>query len=107
MVKMILRIQKAEVRGLYRLWLSFNDGTLAEVDVLPLLGGPVFEALHDPAYFDQMSLDTVCGTVVWPNGADFAPEALYALMDADLPKQIGAATLVSDSTLAPSGNHGS
>lgn len=103
---MILRIQKAEVRDLYRLWLSFNDGSRAEVDVLPLLGGPVFEALHDPAYFDQMSLDMVCGTVVWPNGADFAPEALYALMEANLPNQIGAATLVSDSTLAPSGNHG-
>lgn len=84
---MILRIQKAEVRGPYWLRLSFNDGTRAEVDVLPLLSGPVFEPLRDPAYFAQMSLDTVCGTVAWPNGADFAPEALYALTGAESPNQ--------------------
>jgi hypothetical protein len=38
---MILRILAAEHRGQYRLWLAFNDGTRAEVDVRPLLdGGP-------------------------------------------------------------------
>jgi hypothetical protein len=84
---MILRIQRAEVRGPYRLWLSFNDGARAEVDVLPLLSGPIFESLRDPAYFAQMSFDAVCGTVVWPNGADFAPEALHALMGAKSPDQ--------------------
>jgi Protein of unknown function (DUF2442) len=76
---MILRILGAEVRGPHRLWLSFSDGTEAEVDVRPLLSGPVFEPLRDPSYFARVSLDTVCGTVVWPNGADFAPEALHAL----------------------------
>ena len=84
---MILRIERAEVRGPHRLWLSFNDGTRAEVDMLPLLGGPIFEPLRDPAYFARMSLDTVCGTVVWPNGADFAPEALRALTGAESPNQ--------------------
>lgn len=76
---MILRITSAEVCGPHSLRLSFNEGTEKSVDVSPLLEGPVFEPLKDPDYFRQVSLDTVCGTVVWPNGADFAPEALYEL----------------------------
>ena len=35
--------------------------------------------LRDPAYFASVTLDPICGTVVWPNGADFAPEALHDL----------------------------
>jgi Protein of unknown function (DUF2442) len=78
---MILRILAAEVRGAHALRLSFNDGVQAEVDVLPLLEGPIFEPLRKPEFFRQMSLDPICGTVVWPNGADFAPEALHALVE--------------------------
>jgi hypothetical protein len=80
---MILRILSAEVRSPHRLWLSFSDGTRAEVDVWPLLTGPVFEPLCEPSYFARATLDPVCGTVVWPNGADIAPEALHALVEAE------------------------
>lgn len=45
----------------------------------PLLDGPVFLPLHDPAYFAQVKLDQECGTVIWPNGADLAPEEIYEL----------------------------
>jgi Protein of unknown function (DUF2442) len=76
---MILRIGEARVCGPHSLRLTFNDGTTKQVDVRPLLDGPIFEPLRDPAFFARMSLDEVCGTVVWPNGADFAPEALHEL----------------------------
>jgi Protein of unknown function (DUF2442) len=76
---MILRIVEAKVCGPQLLRLAFNDGTKKTVDVSPLLNDPVFEPLRDLGYFSQMQLDTVCGTVVWPNGADFAPEALREL----------------------------
>ena len=76
---MILRILSARVAGPHILHLQFNDGTVKDVDVAPLLVGKVFEPLHDPAYFAGVKLDEVCGTVVWPNGADFAPEALHEL----------------------------
>ena len=76
---MILRIREARVCGPHALRLMFNDGTEKPVDVRPLLEGNIFEPLRDPAYFATMTLDSFCGTVVWPNGADFAPEALYEL----------------------------
>jgi hypothetical protein len=76
---MILRIREAHVLGSHSLRLTFNGGTAKQVDVSPLLEGPVFEPLLDPVFFAAMILDPTCGTVVWPNGADFAPEALYAL----------------------------
>jgi len=76
---MILHIQQAQRLPPHRLRLAFNDGTQKTIDVRPLLHGPVFEALRDPAYFARVQLDPTCGTVVWPNGADFAPEALHEL----------------------------
>jgi hypothetical protein len=76
---MILRINAVEVRDNHCLYLLFNVGTEKVVDLSPILDGPIFEPLRDPNYFSRMQLDPVCGTVVWPNGADFAPEALLAL----------------------------
>ena len=79
---MLLRIEKVDevgVGGSHCLRLLFNDGTKKTVDLLPLLHGPVFEVIHDPAYFRRVLLDPVAGTVVWPNGADLAPEALHSL----------------------------
>lgn len=78
---MILRITETRCAGPYLLELTFNDGVRKRVDVRPLLYGPIFEPLLDPDYFAHVSLDTRCGTVVWPNGADFAPEALQELPD--------------------------
>jgi hypothetical protein len=75
----ILRVVEARVCGPQLLWLAFNNGTRKTVNVGSLLTGPVFEQLQDPAYFARGQLDRVCGTVVWPNGADLAPEALHEL----------------------------
>lgn len=82
---MILRVVEATVCGAHSLRLAFNNGTRKTVDVSGLLAGPVFEPLRDPAYFARAELDPVCGTVVWPNGADFAPEALYELAEVETP----------------------
>jgi hypothetical protein len=76
---MILRVANATVCGTTLLRITFNDGSCKTVDLGPLLLGPVFEPLRDPTYFAQAELDAVCGTVVWPNGADLAAEALFEL----------------------------
>jgi uncharacterized protein DUF2442 len=75
----ILHIVSAEVVGDHHLHLEFDDHTQKTVNLSPLLTGTVFEPLRDPRYFASVVVDPVCGTVVWPNGADFAPEALCDL----------------------------
>lgn len=80
---MILRITQLEVVPPHLLRLVFNDGTRKTVNVYPILTGPVFEPLKDPAYFRQVRLDPISGTSVWPNGADLAPEALRDLSPAE------------------------
>ncbi len=76
---MILRIVEAEVCGDSCIRVVFNDGTRKIVDLSAILVGPIFEPLREPGFFARMKLDPISGTVVWPNGADFAPEALRDL----------------------------
>ena len=73
------RVVKARASGQHSLDLTFKDGTRKRVNLLPLLEGRIFEPLRDPVFFARVTLDPVAGTVVWPNGADIAPEALYGL----------------------------
>ena len=83
----VLRIADAEPLGGHLLRLTFSTGEVRDVDILPLVervGGPVFAPLRDPAYVARVSVDPVCGTVVWPNGADLAPTALVDLDPAPL-----------------------
>ncbi|HEX9728783.1 MAG TPA: DUF2442 domain-containing protein [Gemmatimonadales bacterium] len=58
-------------------WLRFHDGTEGEVDLSRELWGEVFEPLRDVEYFKQFTVHPEFRTLVWPNGADFAPEFLH------------------------------
>ena len=62
------------------LWLRFDDGAEGEVDLTAELEGPVFSPLQEPAAFAAATLDPELQTVVWPTGADFAPEFLRGLL---------------------------
>jgi hypothetical protein len=61
----------------YVLDVTFADGARRQVDIEPLLWGEVFQPLRDPAFFAMVEVDPEIGTIVWPNGADLAPEFLY------------------------------
>jgi hypothetical protein len=69
---MSARILEAQVCGPHSQWVAFSDGTSHGVDVGSLFYGPIFEPLRDPDFFARATLDPLCGTVVWPNGADVA-----------------------------------
>jgi len=73
-------VVRAEYRGGFRIQLTFNDGSEATLDFRQWLEGPVFHALKDTSYFRGFFIDG--GTVVWPNGADIAPETLYDAVQA-------------------------
>jgi hypothetical protein len=61
----------------HTVWLRFRDGTTGEVDLAAALVGPVFAPLKDVALFQQFRIHPEFHTLVWPNGADVAPEYLH------------------------------
>ena len=75
---MLARISEARYVDGHTIWLRFVDGAEGEVDLRNELDGEVFEPLKDREYFKQFILHPELKTVVWPNGADFAPEFLRA-----------------------------
>lgn len=68
---------EGEYCGGYMIRLAFNDGVEETIDFAQWLEGRVFEPLKDVSYFQRFFLEG--GTVMWPNGADIAPETLHAL----------------------------
>jgi hypothetical protein len=76
---MFLHVNEVIFLDGYRLRLTFNNGTVKDVDLSEELHGMVFEPLHDPVLFRQVAVNPETRTIEWPNGADFAPEFLYEL----------------------------
>ncbi len=74
---MVPRMKEAEYLGDYRIRVRFADGTEGEIDLQGELWGEVFEPLKDKARFAEFVLNEELETIVWPNGADLAPEFLY------------------------------
>jgi hypothetical protein len=66
-----------DVVGPFRLHLTFEDGTVGDVDLGKREWRGVLEPLADPAYFARVRIDPEAGTIAWPNGVDLAPEPLY------------------------------
>jgi len=80
---MIPKIVEARYTADYRVWLRFADGVNGEVDLENELWGEVFAPLKDKTKFNKSYLDRELETVVWPGGADFAPEFFYAKLRPD------------------------
>ena len=61
----------------YRIEVRFDDGKGGVIDLEGELWGEVFEPLKDLALFRRFRFDEELETIVWPTGADLAPEFLY------------------------------
>ena len=73
---MLPRIVEAEYVADFTIRLRFDDGAEGEVDLSQELSGPIFQPLRNVQFFRRFQLHPELRTLVWPNGADLAPEFL-------------------------------
>lgn len=85
----IVHVTDVESCGPHRLRLRFEDGIEGELDFSGEAWEGVFAPLADPAAFAQVEVDHELGTIVWPGGADIAPETLYDWVSKHLVKVPG------------------
>lgn len=75
----LVHVTDVQCLGGYRLRLRFDDGSSGQIDFSKETWTGVFAPLAEPQYFAMVRLDEELGTIVWPNGADIAPETLHRM----------------------------
>lgn len=78
---------EVQARPSYRLWLRYDDGTEGEVDLANLVGRGVFKAWDDVAFFATVSI-AEHGALVWGEGIDLCPDALYLRLTGKSPEEV-------------------
>jgi len=66
----------------YVVRVTFSDGEIRDVDIEPLLDGPVFAALRNRDEFRRVGVDEQTGVVAWSNGADLDSDVIYGIAPA-------------------------
>ncbi len=74
---MFLHVTSAKYLEDYKIKVSFNNGRKGIADLSSALKGKQFELLKNKIEFANFSVDNELGTIVWSNGADFAPEFIF------------------------------
>ena len=70
------RLARAEFLRDYKIQVTFDDGLQGIIDLEDDLWGEVFEPLKNTDVFRRFRVDSDLDTIVWPTGADLAPEFL-------------------------------
>jgi len=68
-------VREVQPKEDYTLLLTFADGVKKIYDARPLFEKSIYAQLKNPAFFLSAKAD--CGTVVWNDDIDIAPEHLY------------------------------
>ncbi len=74
---MFLHVTNAKYLEDYKVEVSFNNGREGIDDLSDALNGKIFEALKNKTVFSSLVIDKELDTIVWPNGADLAPEYIF------------------------------
>ncbi len=72
----LARVTAVEHLGARLLRVTFSDGLVRELDFADALPG-VLATIDDDAIFAGVSVDSVAGTICWPNGIDLDPDVLH------------------------------
>lgn len=73
----VARIESVKPLGGFTVHLVFTDGFEKDVDLEPLLHGPLFEPMRRHVnVFRQVFVDPLSETLIWQNGADIDPDVL-------------------------------
>jgi len=83
---MFLHIIEAKYLSDYKIEVLFNNGQKGVADLSRVLKGKIFEPLKEKTVFAQLKIDRELETIVWPNGADLAPEFIYYQIFKDDPQ---------------------
>ena len=72
------KLLSARPEGDFRIRARFSDGVCGAADMRSAVfsEGEMSRPLRDPAYFRRFRIGQ-CGEIVWPNGFDCCPDALY------------------------------
>ena len=71
------RLARAVYLRDYKIQVTFSDGVQGIIDLEGELWGEVFEPLRNTEVFRRFRVDSELDTIVWPTGADLAPEFLH------------------------------
>ncbi len=72
----LIRVTAVEHLGARALSITFSDGLVRELDFADALPG-VLVSIDDDKSFAAAAVDSVAGTVAWPNGIDLDPDVLH------------------------------
>jgi hypothetical protein len=75
-MKTLVRVCDVEHLGERLLRVTFSDGLVRELDFTGALTG-VLAMIDDDSAFAEARVDSVAGTVCWPNGIDLDPDVLH------------------------------
>ncbi len=73
-----ITLKAARIVGPLTLDIDSSTGETVRADLAGCVRTP-FEALHDPALFEQMQVDDWGGGLNWPDGLDLGADTLYEL----------------------------
>lgn len=76
-------VRSVEALDGYVVRVVFVDSEVRDVDLEPVLSGPVFGPLRDREVFEQVRVDETGDTITWPTGADLDPDVIYGSSQSD------------------------